>query len=220
MRRAALILAALAVFGSAACSHDKKSATWEPGAPGSPTPTAAAPAGGGSTGGAAAKPAFTENPDGTVNRSGGPEPATSSTKISAGGLGPYKIGVTVQALQSAKLVTSVAPAKGCDNYTTAKGTGKYYSPELVFFKGRLLHLTVRSDSVKTDKGVKIGSPLANVKGSYPSGKELNDWTGGSAWLAMSGDYALLFPVTNDKIALVQAGMAEPLQFKYTDNQGC
>jgi hypothetical protein len=37
---------------------------------------------------------------------------------------------------------------------------------------------------------------------------------------MSGDYALLFPVTNDKVALVQAGMAEPLQFKYTDNQGC
>ena len=219
MRRAALALVALAMLGSAACSHDKKLATWEPGAPGAPAPAAVAPAGDGSSGGGA-KPAFTQNPDGTVNRSGGPEPATSSTRLSAGGLGPYKIGVTVQTLQSAKLVTSVAPAKGCDNYTTAKGTGKYYSPELVFFKGRLLHLTVLSTSVKTDKGVKVGSPLANVKGSYPSAKQLNDWTGGSAWLAMSGDYALLFPVKNDKVALVQAGMAEPLQFKYTDNQGC
>jgi hypothetical protein len=220
MRRVALILAALAVLGSAACSSDKKPATWEPGALGSPAPPAVAPAEDGSSGGGTAKPAFTQNPDGTVNRSGGPIPSTSSTKISAGGLGPYKIGVTLQTLQSAKLVSSVAAAKGCDNYTTAKGVRKYYSPQLVFFKGRLLHLTVTSATVATDKGVKVGSPLANVTGSYPSGKQLNDWAGGSAWLAMSGDYALLFPVKNDKVALVQAGMAEPVQFKYTDNQGC
>jgi hypothetical protein len=208
MRRVALILAALAVLGSAACSSDKKPATWEPGALGSPAPPAVAPAEDGSSGGGTAKPAFTQNPDGTVNRSGGPIPSTSSTKISAGGLGPYKIGVTLQTLQSAKLVSSVAAAKGCDNYTTAKGVSKYSS------------LTARSDSTKTHKGVRVGSPLANVKGSYPSGKQLNDWAGGSAWLAMSGDYALLFPVKNDKVALVQAGMAEPVQFKYTDNQGC
>lgn len=217
MRRAALVLAALAVLASAACSHDSKPTTWEPGAAGSPTPAAVAPQ---AQSGTAPKPAFTENPDGTVNRSGGPQPSTSQAKLNAGGLGPYKIGASVEALQKAKLLTGVGPAAACTNYTTAKGTGKYHSPQLVFFKGRLLHLTVGSSAVQTDKGIKIGSPMANVQGSYPDGKVLNDWAGGSAWLTMTGDYALLFPLKDDKVAQVQAGMAEPIQFKYTDNQGC
>ncbi|MDT5041733.1 MAG: hypothetical protein QOE51_2718 [Actinoplanes sp.] len=215
MRRAALVLAVLTVLGAPACSHDSRSATWEPGAPGSPAP--ATPDGPGYTG---PRPAFTENPDGTLNRSGGPQPSAAAVQLSAGGLGPYKIGVSAESLQAAKLITAAAPAAGCANYTTARGTSKYHSPDLVFFKGRLLHLTVSSSAVKTDKGIKIGSPLANVKGGYPNGKVLNDWSGASAWLAMTGDYALLFPLKNDKVAQVQAGMAEPIQFKYTDNQGC
>jgi hypothetical protein len=216
MRRAVFVLAALAVLGTGACSDDKKAATWQPGAAGSPAPAVAAP---GPVGSGAA-PAITENPDGTINRTLGTQPATSSEKLSAGGLGPYKVGVTAESLQSAGLITGVAPANGCTGYTTGKGTSKYHSPQLVFFKGRLLRLTVTSNEIKTDKGIKIGSALANVKGSYPNGKELNDWAGSSAWLAMTGDYALLFPIKNNKVGQVQAGMAEPIQFKYTDNQGC
>jgi len=220
MRRAALALAVLAVFGSAACSHDKKSATWGDGVPAGASASAAPATGAEAEAGKSARPAFTENPDGTVNRSAVSPPAVSNGKLTAGGLGPYKIGVTVQSLQSAKLVSSVAAAKGCDDYTTARGTSKYHSPELVFFKGRLLHLTLRSGDVTTDKGVKVGSTLAKVKAGYPDGKQLDDWIGSSAWLATNGDYALLFPLLNGKVASVQAGMAEPLQYKYTDNQGC
>ena len=219
MRRAALALAALAILGSAACSHDKKPAAWQDG---QPVGASAAPAADGAevASGTVPRAAFTENPDGTLNRSAASPPAISKDKLSAGGLGPYKIGVTLQSLQSAKLVTSVAAAKSCDNYTTAKGMSKYGTPDLVFFKGRLLHMTVRSTAVATDKGLKIGSSLAKVKSGYPDGKQLDDWIGQSAWLAMNGDYALLFPIKNGKVALMQAGMAEPLQFKYTDNQGC
>lgn len=215
MRRAAFVLTAVAVFGLTACSADKKT-TWEPGAAGSPAPAVApevqkydGPA-----------PAFTQNPDGTVNKGGAAQPSTTESKLNAGGLGPYKVGATVEALQSAKLISGVGPADGCADYTVAKGTSKYHSPQLIFFKGRLLHLTVTSADVKTDKGIKIGSALANVKGSYPDGKVLNDWSGGSAWLTTTGDYALLFPIKNNKVGQVQAGMAEPVQFKYTDNQGC
>jgi len=218
MRRAALALAALAMLGLTACSSDKKPASWEAGA-GAGASSAPAPAAAAAAESATRAP-FAENPDGTVNRSPGAQPAASNSKINAGGLGPYRIGVTLQTLQSAKLVTAVTPAKSCDNYTTAQGVTKYHSPQLVFFKGKLLHLSIGSPSITTDKGIKIGSPLANVRSSYPGDKQLDDWTGGSAWLAMTGDYALLFPVRDGKVSQVQAGMAEPLQFKYTDNQGC
>jgi hypothetical protein len=220
MRRAALTLAAVAVLASAACSHARKPTTWEPGAAGSPAPTVVATPTGGGTVPSTAKPVFTENPDGTVNRSAAPRPATDDSTLSAGGLGPYTIGATVQSLRSAKLITSVAPAQGCTGYTTAAGVSRYHSPELVFFKDRLLHLTVRSAAVATAKGVRIGTPQAKVKASYPDAKQLNDWSGAAAWLAMTGDYALLFGVRDGKVAVVQAGMAEPLQFRYTDNQGC
>jgi hypothetical protein len=79
---------------------------------------------------------------------------------------------------------------------------------------------VTSADVATDKGVKVGTSLANVKAQYPGGKQLDDWTGTSAWFATVGDFALLFPTRNGKVAAIQAGMAEPLQYKYTDNQGC
>jgi hypothetical protein len=214
--RAALILAALAVLGTAACSHDAKKPAWES----APAP-AATPAGApGADGGSSAEPAFTENPDGTVNRSGGPRPRTSGSTVTAGGLGPYRIGVAVDELQAGGLARGLAPIRDCAGYTRATGTAGYHRPELVFFNGRLLHLTVQSTAVATGKGVRIGSPVANVKGRYPGGKQLDDWAGNSAWLAVSGDYALLFPIRDGKVAEVRAGMAEPLQFRFTDRQGC
>ncbi|GAB1694769.1 hypothetical protein [Krasilnikovia sp. M28-CT-15] len=220
LRRTVLAAAALALFSVAACSHDKPTAA--------PSPTGSVPAEAGvggpepteppATG--TAKPAFTKNPDGTANRSGAPRPATGDTTISAGGLGPYKIGVPQATLKSAGLITGAGAKKSCTGYTGATGLAKYGSPDLVFFKGRLLYLSVRDAGPTTAKGAKIGTALADVKRGYPGGKQLDDWTGATAWLAPHGDYALLFGMKDDRVALVQAGMAEPLQFRYTDRQGC
>jgi hypothetical protein len=220
--RVVLVAVALTLFGVAACSHDKKDASAAAPAPVSGTSadtgTGAAPA---TEPAIQGKPEITKNPDGTLNRGGG-RPATSEAALTAGGFGPYKIGVSQAGLASAGLIgkVSTASSANCQGYATATGLSKYHSPALVFYRGKLLHLTVSSADLATDKGVKVGTALANVKGQYPGGKQLDDWTGTSAWFATIGDFALLFPTRNGKVAAIQAGMAEPLQFKYTDNQGC
>jgi hypothetical protein len=171
--------------------------------------------------GGTGKPEIATNPDGTIN-SGGPRPGTSESVLTAGGFGPYKIGVSQKDLESGDLIGKVSAVKSgnCAGYGTAKGIGRYHSPALVFFKGRLLRLTVSADNVATDKGVKVGATMSDVQGRYPGGKQIDDWTGRGAWLATAGDYALLFGMQDGKVAEVQAGMTEPMQFKYTDNQGC
>jgi hypothetical protein len=219
-RAAVLILTLLAV---AACS-DPDPAPERPAAVSPPAPatsSAAAPAPATESTTATGKPQIATNPDGTVN-SGGPRPATSESELTAGGLGPYKVGVAQKDLASAKLIGKVTPIRSgnCAGYATARGIGRYHTPALVFFHGRLLRLTVRSAAVRTGQGVTIGSPMADVKGRYPGGKQIDDWTGRGAWLATVGDYGLLFDLRDDKVAAIQAGMAEPMQFKYTDNQGC
>jgi hypothetical protein len=167
------------------------------------------------------KPEIATNPDGTIN-SGGPRPGTSESVLTAGGFGPYKIGVGQRDLASGDLIGKVTVVKSgnCAGYGMAKGIGRYHSPALVFFKGRLLRLTVSAPEVATDKGVKIGAPMSDVQGRYPAGKQIDDWTGRGAWLAPVGDYGLLFDMRDAKVAAIQAGMTEPMQFKYTDDQGC
>jgi hypothetical protein len=171
--------------------------------------------------GGTGKPEIATNPDGTIN-SGGPRPGTSETVVTAGGFGPYKIGVAQKDLEKSDLVGKVDTAKSgnCTGYGTAKGIKKYKTPTLVFFKGRLLRVTVTAADVPTDKGVKVGAPIADVQKAYPAGKQLEDSIGRPAWLASVGDFGLLFDMQNQKVAGIQAGMAEPMQFKYTDNQGC
>jgi len=184
-------------------------------------PPAGAPDAESQTGTGTGKPEIVTNPDGTIN-SGGPRPATSESALTAGGFGPYKIGVTQKALASSGLVGKVASIKSgnCTGYGTGKGIGKYDSPALVFFKGRLLRLTVTSKDVATDKGVKLGTTMKDVQAKYPAGKQIDDWTGRGAWLATVGDFGLLFAMRDGKVSEIEAGMAEPMQFRYTDNQGC
>jgi hypothetical protein len=185
--------------------------------PGSAAPTTRYPV----TSAAPGRPEITRNPDGTVN-SGGPRPATREAALTAGGFGPYRIGVSQQELEAAGLVGPVraAGSDNCPGYATATGIGRYHSPSLVFFQSRLLRLSVDRSGLGTDRNVRIGTPLATVKRQYPAGKQIDDWTGRPAWLAATGDYALLFEMRDGKVSVMQAGMAEPMSFRYTDNQGC
>jgi hypothetical protein len=217
---AVLIVATLVLF--AGCTRDKKDAAqFVDGAPvaQSAEPEAAAdPVPEKTTTG---KAEIAKNPDGTLN-SADAKPVTAESTLSAGGLGPYKIGATLKTLQADGLVgrTEKLRADNCPDYVGAKGKGKYHSPQLVFFDGRLLRLTVTAAGVTTSRGVKVGSKVATVKAKYPDGKQIDDSVGRGAWLSTIGDYGLLFELNGDKVSGLQAGMAEPMQFKYTDNQGC
>jgi hypothetical protein len=214
---AVVIIALLALSG---CSDDESPAAAPPPASSS-VPAAPGSSTGTTESGGFEQPEIATNPDGTVN-SGGPRPATSESALTAGGFGPYKIGVAQRELASAGLIGKVTAetSENCAGYATAKGTGRYHSPALVFFKGRLLRLTMTSERVATDRDVEIGTALAAVKDKYPGGKQIDDWTGRAAWLATTGDYGLLFQMRNAKVSAMQAGMTEPMQFKYTDGQGC
>jgi hypothetical protein len=219
--RPIVVLVAAAVLLTA-CSDDPDDTAAPAPAPAGSTaaadPSAAAPI---IEPGGSGKPEIATNPDGTIN-SGGPRPGTSESVVTAGGFGPYKIGVAQKDLESGDLIGKVDTVKSgnCAGYGTAKGIGRYHSPALVFFKGRLLRLTVSAAGVATDKGVKIGTAMSDVQGKYPDGKQIDDWTGRGAWLAPVGDYGLLFDMRDAKVAGIQAGMTEPMQFKYTDDQGC
>lgn len=226
MRLRPVVVLTAAVLLLGACSDDEPQETAAPAPPpvaaSSVAPSAAAPVPElslepGGTG----KPEIATNPDGTIN-SGGPRPGTSDTVVTAGGFGPYKIGIAQKDLEKADLVGKVDTAKSgnCTGYGTAKGIKKYHSPTLVFFQGRLLRLTVTAKDAATDKAVRIGTTMADVQKAYPGGKQVEDSIGRGAWLAPTGDFALLFDMQNQKVAAIQSGMTEPMQFKYTDDQGC
>ena len=219
--RCIVVLAAVAALVTACGDDPDDTATPAPAPAGSSAaagPSAAAPI---IEPDGTGKPEIATNPDGTIN-SGGPRPGTSESVLTAGGFGPYKIGVSQKDLASGDLIGKVTAIRSgnCAGYGTAKGIGRYHSPELVFFKGRLLRLTVSAADLATDKGVKVGAPMSDVRSRYPAGKQIDDWTGRGAWLAPVGDYGLLFDMRDAKVAAIQAGMTEPMQFKYTDDQGC
>jgi hypothetical protein len=218
-----VVVTAAVLLLAGGCSKDKKDpAQFMDGAPVAPSaaPEKAAgdPAGEKTTVG---KAEIAKNPDGTVN-SADKKPVTAAATMSAGGLGPYRIGAKLSELQKSGLVgkTKALRADNCPGYAGATGTAKYHKPDLVFYKDRLLRMEVSADGVSTSRGLKVGSKLATVKDKYPDGKQIDDSFGNGAWLATVGDYGLLFATNGEKVSGLQAGMAEPMQFKYTDGQGC
>lgn len=223
-RLAASILAVVTVVSLAGCGDDEEPPAPAPAASEPAPAPSALPTGSGSATAppvATHRPEIVTNPDGTVN-SAGPRPATSDDAVTAGGLGPYKIGVNQADLAEAKLIGKVTPSRSenCPGYAGAKGLKRYGSPVLTFYRDRLLRLTVTAEGVKTDQGVTVGTPMSEVQRRYPDGKPLADWTGRNAWFATIGSYGLLLTTENDRVASIQAGMAGPMQFKHTDNQGC
>jgi hypothetical protein len=183
-------------------------------APGAPAPGATAtngapkgPGPGAPTGRPAARPG-----------SGAAKPA--GLLLAASGLGPYQVAVTSADLKAAGLLGTVDKAGACPGFVVATGLGTYAKPGLVFYQGKLQYTRVTSASTSTTEGVKVGTQLADVKKKYPKGKQLDDWNGAIAWFATSGSDALLFRIKNDKVESIEAGLAEPLQFRFTDGEGC
>jgi len=228
-RRAALAVAAFTLLGVAACGDDpdeKESPSSVPTgasagapAPGASTGTSAAP-------GTPADPSATPT-EGTASKKPpkkGGEPnqgpvgrGGSADVLSAAGLGPYSIGIKQRELKSAALVKGATTKQKC---TTAKGLADHAAPTLAFSGGELQRIAVTSADVSTTTGAKVGTSYADVKSMYPAGKQLDDWVGASAWYTVEGGNALLFRIKDGKVAAIEAGPSQTLQFHYTDKQGC
>jgi hypothetical protein len=224
-----LAVAALTLLGVAACGDDPDDApAFVTPAPGTSAPASGAPVGPSTPAGGAPASPSTPPTEGTsrsqppkqggqANQGPAGKGAGAPDVLSAAGLGPYEIGAAQGALKSGKLLGKVATKDGC---ATARGVGAYASPELAFAKGKLQRLTVTSPKIATVAGAKVGTSYATLKGMYPNGKQLDDWVGASAWYTLDGGNALLFRISDGKVASIDAGADPAVQFFYTDKQGC
>jgi hypothetical protein len=186
-----------------------------PGAPpetGTPAPGTRAPG----TGGPGAQPPPRKPAQTGTSRE---RPGLAADSLSAAGLGPYQQGTPQQQLRSSHLLGPASTAE-CPGYVVAKGLSRFQTPTLVFHQGRLQYLRVNSATVATSAGARVGMSAADVRARHPGGRQLDDWVGATAWFAPTGDDALLFRITDGKVASIEAGLAEPLQFRFTDGQGC
>ncbi|MEU7903197.1 hypothetical protein [Actinoplanes sp. NPDC049118] len=200
-RHATLAVAMLTVLGVAGCGDDpddRALGAFTDGAPGGPS--------------ASADPGAPN-----VESTSAAKPVGSPGVLTAAGIGPYAIGVAQGELKTAGLVGKVTTKETC---ATTKGLGKYHAPALAFTGGKLQRLTVTSTKVATPTGAKIGTSYADLKGMYPSGKQLDDWVGASAWYTLDGGNALLFRIKDGKVASIDAGAGDVVRFYYTDKQGC
>lgn len=183
-------------------------------APAGGTPAAGRPGGDTPGGGTPAAP-----PGGAPVKPGG-APANAAAQLTAAGFGPYRVAAKRTALTSAGVLGKVDTSKKCTGFVVVRGVRKYHTPTLVFHRGALQYTTVTSSAVATPAGARVGMSYAEVKNRHAGGKELTDWLGTPAWFVTSGKNALLFRLKNDTVHSIEAGVAEPLQFRYTDGQGC
>jgi hypothetical protein len=232
-RRVLLSVAAFALLATAGCSSgtSDEAGTPPPVAPG-PSSAAAVPATSGAVQDPAGQP--TSVPPAEAQPTGGasvkPGRGTATARpggafapgaqLSAAGLGPYQVAAPRAGLQEAGLLTSVDTSAGCPDFVVAKGLPGYQTPGLVFYQGKLQYASVTSSKTATTKGAKVGMKLADVKKKYPKGKQLDDWNGAVAWFAAEGRNALMFRFKSNKVESIEAGVADPLQFRFTDGEGC
>jgi hypothetical protein len=202
--RLAAAAATVALIGLAACANRANEPSAAGTNPPAPTPTSAGPTPAAPT--PAASKSSSDQPD-----------------LAPNGFGPYTFGARLVDLQARKLVTEVEPQPTCAGLTLAKGTADYEEPSLVFFNGELQYLTVDTPLVRTTEGARVGMPIGQVQAKYPDAATLNSAGGGMALLAKdsSGKYALLFRIrTAGTVESIEAGLAETLEFRFTEGEGC
>jgi hypothetical protein len=229
-RRVLTSIAVLSLLFAAGCSSDDDPAaapapagaaptTADAGSSDNPIPGAPADAGG---------PTAAPTTDGTAAPTDKPGQSTATAKpgfapgaqLNASGLGPYQVASPRKDLEAAGLLGKVESSAGCPDFVVAKGLKQYQTPSLVFYQGKLQYTTVSSTKTATAAGAHVGMKLADVKKKYPKGKQLDDWNGAIAWFATTGPNALMFRFKDNKVESIEAGLAEPLQFRFTDGEGC
>ena len=174
----------------------------------------------------------------------GPAPATSSAApapttaapapttpappaaepLAAAGIGPYAVGAKLAALKTSGVLTKLNESTGCPGWATAEGTGVYAGKvAVIFYGGAVNWIEVKSPTLPTMDGAKVGMTLAAVKGIYGSkGMELTDGMGAKAFSVHGkGGLGLFFRTAKDgTVSVIEAGKYETLEFRFTEGEGC
>ncbi|WP_155375560.1 hypothetical protein [Catellatospora vulcania] len=175
---------------------------------------------------AAAPTAITSlSPSAVPSSAAAPAPSASPKVdkgfITAGGYGPYKIGLALAKADADKLVTKKQSAAGCPGWVAGFGSGAYADVAVVFYNGELLWFSTDGKSHQTAAGAKVGAKLADVKAMYAGAKELPGPNGEKALSVNSGKNTLFFRFTKAGVLQgIEAGSAETLEFRYTEGEGC
>ncbi|GAA1418319.1 hypothetical protein ACFQZ4_22795 [Catellatospora coxensis] len=194
-----LVVAALAAFGTAACGKG-----------GTP---AAAPTAVTSLGPSAAPSSAAPAPS--------PSPKAEKGFITAGGYGPYVIGLALAKADAGKLVTKKQSTAGCPGWVAGFGSGEYADVAVIFYNGELLWFSTDGKSHQTAAGAQVGAKLAEVKAMYAGAKELPGPNGEKALSVDSGKNTLFFRFSKAGVLTgIEAGDAETLEFRYTEGEGC
>jgi hypothetical protein len=161
--------------------------------------------------------------------SGGASPSGSASATPSGtpttlieftvdGAGPYQLGATLSALQTAKSIEGVAAGTTCPDTTTAHGTGTWRDIQLSFRKDGTLYLAVnRSASIPTPSGAWLGSTVAQLKAIYVgvTGEELTKAPTSAFLVTTLTGRGILFDLdANKKVTAMTAGDAAFLKSSY------
>ncbi|HET6213779.1 MAG TPA: hypothetical protein VFE14_13025 [Micromonosporaceae bacterium] len=180
---------------------------------GSKAPTAAPPT----------QPATTGAPSPSSPASAAPSGAPSATPSSSleftvDGAGPYQLGATLAALQSAGSLQEVTPHATCPGNTSARGAGIWADIRLSFHKEGDLYLAVnRSPSIPTPSGAWLGTTLAALKTIYKgvTGQELTKGTRSAYLVTTFSGRGILFDLDpGKKVISMVAGDAGYLKASY------
>ncbi len=148
-----------------------------------------------------------------------PTPATRPD-LTTKGLGPYVVGARLDALRTAGLAVNVRETPACPGIAAAQGTAAYGKPDLAFYQGALQYLSVTDPQVRTADGAHVSMPEAQVRAAYAGATDINNIQGGRGLMVQEGANALLFHIGTGVVSRIEAGLAEPLEFRFTEGEGC
>jgi hypothetical protein len=157
----------------------------------------------------------------SASPSGSPTPSGSPADLfefSVDGAGPYKLGLTLTALQASPGLTNVGAATTCPGNTVAHGKGTWGDIELDFHNDGKLYLAVnKSINVPTPSGVYLGASLADVKRIYVgvSGQQLTHGADSAYLVVTLGGGGILFVLDpTQKVTSMVAGDSSLLRSSF------
>jgi hypothetical protein len=163
-------------------------------------------------------------PSGSPSTSGPTTPPVvvttpSGPVFTVDGTGPYQLGSTLDALESAGALAEVATGgEVCSLNTRARGTGAFSDVRLSFRPDGLLYLiTNRSPDIPTPSGARIGTTLAQLNTMYAGAT--HEELAPSAFLVSAGSAGrgILFDLdASDRVFTMSAGDADYLESSYVN----
>ncbi|MEH1013447.1 hypothetical protein V6U90_10070 [Micromonospora sp. CPCC 206060] len=120
--------------------------------------------------------------------------ATGEPVLSVRGTGPYRIGVTLDRLTAAGLVTDVWSYPGCDDVVDSGATGEWAGVILLRFRaGRLAEIGTATVPPRSPAGAAVGMSFAELEEVYGQhGELIRSDDGRTGYLVRIGQRVELF----------------------------